>query len=433
MTLARVLSAFVAMLLLAPIVARGAETPDVARHVLPNGMTLLVRESRAAGVVALSLQVDGGSAYETPEMAGISQLVQRVMIRGTARRSMTQLAEAAEEIGGGIEASADVEHAELQGHALGRHWEALLDLVAEIALEPAFKAEEIERARRLLVSQAHTRADTPRTFATEALLGDLYGPHPYGIPPGGGAETLAAISRDALVAHYRRMYRPARMVLAVSGAVPRDRVVKRVERAFRRLEPGGSQEPAMLPAPVPARARRTVRRPAQQAHIVMGSLGPGVGDADYAAVKVLAAVLGGGTSGRFFAELRDRRGLAYTTGVINASRRGPSAFVSYIGTTAENVESAERGMRDELDRIRAEPPAADELGRAKAYVLGALAMDRRTNARQAWFLAFFELIGAGWDFPDRYARTVAAITADAVHAAARRYLDRPTTFVLAPR
>lgn len=432
MTLARVVS-IVAILTLAPIAARGADTPDVLRHVLPNGMTVLVRESRAAAVVALSLQVDGGSAYETAGTAGISQLVQGAMIRGTARRSMTQLAEAAESIGGGIEASADVEHAELQGHALARHWEALLDLVAEIALDPAFTADEIERARRLLVSQAHTRADTPRTFAMEALLGDLYGPHPYGIAPGGRVETLAAISRGAVLAHYRRMYRPGRMVLAVSGDVSRDRVVKRVERMFRRLEPGGPQEPVSLPAPAPTHARRTIERPAQQAQIVMGSLGPGVRDADYAAVKVLAAILGGGTAGRFFAELRDRRGLAYTTGVINASRRGPSAFVSHSGTTAEHVEAAERGMRDELDRIRAEPPTADELGRAKAYVLGALAMDRRTNARQAWYLAFFELLGAGWDFPDRYARTVATITADAVHAAARRYLDRPTTVVLAPR
>ncbi|MBI1736958.1 MAG: insulinase family protein [Candidatus Rokubacteria bacterium] len=433
MTRARVVGLVVAMLLVAPIATRGAEAPDVTRHVLPNGLTLLVRESRAAAVVAVSLQVDGGSAFETPETAGISQLVQRVMVRGTARRSMMQLAEAAEEIGGAIDASADVEHAELQGHALARRWETLLGLVAEVALDPAFKAEEIERARRLLVSQAHTRADTPRAFAMEALLRDLYGPHPYGIPPGGRPDTLAAISREALVAHYRRMYRPDRMVLAVSGNVPRDRVVKQAANLFRRLERGVPHEPAALAAPAPTRGRRTVERPAQQAQIVMGALGPAVRDPDYAAVKVLAAVLGGGTAGRFFAELRDRRGLAYTTGVINASRRGPSAFVGYIGTTAINVEAAESGMRGELDRIRAEPPTADELDRAKAYVLGALAMDRRTNARQAWYLAFFELIGAGWDFPDRYARAVGAVTADAVHAAAQRYLDRPTTFVLIPR
>jgi predicted Zn-dependent peptidase len=70
---------------------------------------------------------------------------------------------------------------------------------------------------------------------------------------------------------------------------------------------------------------------------------------------------------------------------------------------------------------------------SKAYVRGGLAMDRRTNARQAWYLAFFESIGAGWDFPDRYARAVDTVTPAAVHAAARRYLEGPTTVVLIPR
>jgi predicted Zn-dependent peptidase len=150
-------------------------------------------------------------------------------------------------------------------------------------------------------------------------------------------------------------------------------------------------------------------------------------------MKVLAAMLGGGTSGRLFRELRERRGLAYALGVLNASRIGPAAFVGYLGTSAANVIAAETGMREELERVRAAPPSDDELSRAKAYVLGTLAMDRRTNARQAWYMAFFEVVGAGWEFPDRYAEAVAAVSPSDVVASARRYLDRPTTVVLVPR
>ena len=83
--------------------------------------------------------------------------------------------------------------------------------------------------------------------------------------------------------------------------------------------------------------------------------------------------------------------------------------------------------------IRKEPPTADELARAKAYLQGQLAMDRRTNARQAWYMAFFELIGAGHDFPDKYTRALAGVTAADVQAAARRYLGQPTIVVLRPR
>jgi zinc protease len=90
-------------------------------------------------------------------------------------------------------------------------------------------------------------------------------------------------------------------------------------------------------------------------------------------------------------------------------------------------------MLRELERVRAEGVTEEELARAKAYVTGTLAMDRRSNARHAWYLAFFEVVGAGWDFPDRYARVVETVSAADVRAAAQRYLTRPTTLVLQPR
>lgn len=143
-------------------------------------------------------------------------------------------------------------------------------------------------------------------------------------------------------------------------------------------------------------------------------------------------VLGGGTAGQLFQEIRERRGVAYSVGAQNASRRAPSVILGYLGTEGQNIEAAEAVMPHEIERLRPEPPGADELVRAKAHVLGAMGMDRRANARQAWYLALFEVAGAGWDFPDRYARAVEVVAAADVMAAARRYLERPTTVVLVP-
>lgn len=426
------LAAVGALLLSGGAVALAAEAPAVTRQVLPNGMTVLVRPSRAARVVAISLQVDGGSVTDTAATSGITNLVQRVMVRGTARRSAVAIAEAAEDLGGAIDAASDVEHAEIHGHALARHWETLLTLVAEVALEPAFRDEEIEGARRVQISQIQTRTESPLGSAMDALTRDLYGLHPYGLPPMGRREAIGSLTREALIGHHRRLYRPERMVLAVSGDVPGDRVVKRAERLFGRLARREASEIAPPPAPAPTRARRVFEQPAQQAQVLLGHLGPGLGEPDYAAVKVLTAVLGSGTSGRLFREVRDRQGLAYALGVMNASRRGQAAIVSYLGTEAANVATAEQTVRREIDRIRAEAPTAEEVARAKAYVLGTLAMDRRTNVRQAWYLAFFELSRAGWDFPERHARAVEAVTPDDVLRVARRYLDAPTTVIVVP-
>jgi zinc protease len=326
-----------------------------------------------------------------------------------------------------------VEYAEVRGSALARHWEPLLALVAEVALQASLPANAIQTERRLILSQIQTRADTPFPFALDTLLADLYRGHPYALPAIGARAIVEKLSPEDLRTHYRTIYQPNRMVVAVSGQVPPGRVMSAATRLFGALGSGSGPAPGPAPPFTPPGGRRVLDRPAQQAQILVGFAGPGVIDADYAAVKVLGAVLGGGMSGRFFVELRDKQGLAYSLGTINPSRAGPSFIVGYMGTAPASAEPAEAGMLRELARMRAEPPTAEELARAKAYLQGTLAMDRRTNARQSWYLAFFELIGAGYDFPDRYSRDLAGVGAADVQAAAHRYLERPTIVVLRPR
>jgi zinc protease len=425
-------TALFSLALVVPGPAPAAPDAPVARRVLPNGMRLLVREDHASAVVAISLMVDGGTRLESAETAGITNFLHRVMLRGTARRSAARLIEAAEELGGALDASGDVDHAEISGQALGRHAEALLGLVAEVALEPALPPDEIERERRLILSQLRTREDAPFTLAADTMLADLYGAHPYAHPAAGRRASVERIGREALQTHYRAMYRPERFVLAVSGDVNTAAVLRRAERLFGQLTGGPRVAEAVVAEAVPTASRRVINRPAQQAQVLVAFPGPRLRDQSYAAVKVLAAVLGGGMSGRLFVELRDREGLAYALGVQAPTRIGPSSFVCHLGTAASTAEAAEAGVLREIDRVRTTPPTDDELARAKAYILGNLAMDRRTNARQAWYLAFFEVAGAGWDFPERYRSAIDAVTAADVMTAARRYLTQPTTVVLLP-
>jgi predicted Zn-dependent peptidase len=409
----------------------GAEVA-VSRHVLANGMRVLVRQDPTAEVVAAVLLTDAGTRLEAPATAGITNLLVRTMLRGSTRRSASQLAEATEDLGGRLDARGEVGYAEIRGEALARQWEPLLRLLAEVTLEPRLAVDEVQKERRLVLSQIRTRADTPFPFTYDALMRALYGEHPFAWPGPGVAASVERLSREALVDHYVRMMRADRLVLAVSGGVPRARVVTLAEQLFRgvRVPPAAALPPAVEPAP--AGDRRVVERRAHRAQILMGFLGPHITAPDYPAVRVLGALLGGGLSGRLFTELREKRGLAYSLGVVSPFRAGPGLVAAYLGTAPDNVAVAEAGMLGEIDRLRREPASDAELARAKAYLLGRLAMDRRTNARQAWHLAFFELAGVGWDFSDRYERAVDAVTASDVRAAAARYLARPTTVVLQP-
>ncbi|HEX7786526.1 MAG TPA: pitrilysin family protein [Methylomirabilota bacterium] len=422
-----------AVLLIGLLVASAsAQGPVVIRTRLPNGLTVLVRENAIAPVVGISLMVKMGTRWETASNAGISNLVQLMAVRGTPTRNGTQIVEAADAMGGSIEATGDVDFSEIAATALSRHWVEMLELVADVALRPTMPEGVFGAVRDFLLRQIRNRGDKPYDVALDTLTARTFGRHPYAWDPIGLKASLERIDREALIGHYKRHYVPGGMVLAVSGRVKTAEVVEQATRLFGPVPsaPVPVASPPPPPAPAPWREVRVV--PGAQAQVLMGSLAPALTDPDHPAVRVLGAVLGGGMAGRFFSELRDRAGLAYTTGTQYPTRVDNSYFLAHLGTAPENAARAETALRQQLERVQHEPVSEEELGVAKAFLLGHLAMDRRTNARQAWYLAAYEEDSVGYEFLGRYVDAVRAVTAADVQRAAQRYLAVLRTVVVQP-
>jgi zinc protease len=176
-----------------------------------------------------------------------------------------------------------------------------------------------------------------------------------------------------------------------------------------------------------------IEQAAQQTQILVGSVATSMDHPEYAAVKVLSTILGGGMAGRLFVELRDRSALAYTAASYFDPVREPGPLVLYLGTAPDNAARAEQALLAEVQKIRDVPVPAEELARAKGYLLGRYAMDRRTNERQAWHLAFYEVQGVPRSYPERYRSRVEAVTPRDVQKAAATYLTTLTTVILGPR
>ncbi len=421
-------------LLVAGILGAPADTTaQTTRERLDNGLTLIVRENPVAPVVAVSLLVKMGTWWETPSNGGISNFVHAVMVRGTAKRSGAELAEAIAALGGKISAAGDVDYSEIRASALSRFWRELLGFTAELALTPKLAPGELDGERDWIVGRIQKRRDNAPSRAFDEFFATLYGPHPYSLQVLGTPESLRRTDYAALVGWYRRFYRPEQMTLAVSGQVSAPEVLAEARRLFGGVPRGGQVTELARPTPANPGTRRVIEQSAQQAQILAGGVAPSLSHPDQAAVKVLSTILGGGMAGRLFVELRDKRGLAYTAAAYYDPVRDPGALILYLGTAAENATKAEEGLRREIDRVRTDPVGADELQRAKGYLLGRYTMDRRTNERQAWYLAFYEVEGVGQDYPERYRRAVEAVTPEDVLRVAKQYLEKVTTVVLRPR
>ena len=423
----------VALLLLCagPACAQTAEPVRQTR--LPNGLTVIVRENAVAPVVALSLQVRMGTRWETADTAGISNFLMAVMVKGTAKRNGSELAEAVAALGGKISAYGEADYSEIRASALSRFWRELLALTAELALEPRLAKEEVDRERDWLLSRVQRRLDNAPSRAFDELFALLYLPHPYGLPVLGTRASLPRIDHAAIVARYRQFFRPDSMVLTMSGQVNADEVLAEIRGLFGAMPAVGPAPEPSNPTPSQSVRRRVIEQPAQQTQILMGGLAPPLDHPDHATVKVLSTILGGGMAGRLFAELRDKRALAYTATSFYEPVKETGALVLYLGTTPETAAKAEQALLAEVERIQREAVSDEELRRAKQFLLGRYAMDRRTNERQAWYLAFYDVERVGTSYPARYRLAVQGVTPSDIQRAARTYLGTLTTVVLGPR
>jgi zinc protease len=404
----------------------------VVRLVLPSGLTVLVRENWGAPVVALTLLSRGGSAEEAPEVNGVTALLGRVLLKGTRTRTAIEVASAAEDAGGGIESGADQEYGELRAWGLARHWPRLLSLLHEVATEPRFGDEEIERERGVLLAQIRGLEDQPAQVANRVLAQSLFGAQGYGLPSSGEEATVARLGRADLLDRFTETCAADRLVLAISGAVTADEVLGEAGRLFEGLRPRGAAVGAPPPPERPIRLRQRQASPTQQAHLLLGYLAPPVAASDHVALKVANGVLGGGMSSRLFRALRDEDGLAYSVGSTYPTRRGAGRVVLHIGTAPENVDVAEVGLRREVDRLAGEAVADDELARTKAYLSGSFVLARRTNGRQSFYLAFYEVMGVGAEYVLHYPALLEAVDATQVRQAARRHLVEPAAVVVGP-
>jgi zinc protease len=322
----------------------------------------------------------------------------------------------------------------LQGQFLSKHFHRAFRLFVDCVRDATFEAYELTREKGLQLQEIRTRDDHPGAAVFDLFNAALYRSHPYGLPRTGSEASLGTLDRDALLLHRKSRYPLDRLCISVVGDVDETEALKWVDELLG--PPGEAGEELSAPArETPPEAERHAVRylDRKQAHLVYGFLGTTLDDLDRFPLEVLATVLSG-QGGRLFVELRDKQSLAYSVNAFSLEGVDPGYFAVYIGTSGDKVRQALAGIRAELAKVCAVGISADELDRAKRYLIGSHQIGLQRNAARAAVLATDFCYGLGAEAYLRYPSDIEAVTRAAVLAAARRYLllDRPVVAALGP-
>jgi zinc protease len=395
--------------------------PVEKRVVLDSGITLLVRRDPSVPVVAMRAVWRGGQRVEDANTAGASTLLARMITRGCGKLDATAVADRIDRLGGSLSGVAGRNSFGVAAEWLARTWQPGFDLLADCILAPTLPPAELGRERHLLIAEQQASTDSSTNVAFRLFSETLYKDHPYARDVLGTPDAISQLERHALVAFYRDRYPTSSLTLAIVGDVEIDEVIAKVKARFDGIQKVTRRD-------VPAQ-RITVDTPREvyqyldraQSHLVVGFPGATVDAPDRFALEVLVAILGG-QSGRLFAELREKRALAYRVSAHSVEGVDPGFVAVYLSCAPDKLTAAAGVIRAELERVRTGITPA-ELDRARSYLIGSheIAMQRRAAVANA--MAYHEAYGLGWQTWSKYADAIRAVTPADVAAAANRYLD----------
>src|SRR5262245_24767210 len=338
---------------------------------LMSGLRVLVDELPHTHSISLGAFVGVGSGHEERPICGISHFIEHMLFKGSRQRPNPRLiSDAIEGVGGILDAYTSFESTVYYAKVADIHFDRALDVLADMLLHPCFDPKDIEKERRVIAEELRATEDTPSELVHLILDAAMWGDQPLGRDIAGDAQSVAGLTREQVLSHWRRHYNPANMVISIAGNIQADRAVAAIEQALGALPPGAAAEflPSLPPAPGPALALRT--DDSEQGNFCLGFPSIPQGDPDRRAMQVFDTVLGGGMSSRLFQEIREERGLAYSVGSYSREHHDAGKWVVYGSVEPDNLHECVATTMHELQGALADGITEDELQRVKEQVKG---------------------------------------------------------------
>lgn len=395
--------------------------PEATRFSLPNGMGVTIVPYGTVPKVNVSLVVQVGNADESASEVWLADLTGALMREGTATRSAVQVAEAAGGMGGALGINVGSDQTTIALDVLGEFTADAVALVADVATQAAFPASELTRVRDNLLRQLTVTRSTPDTLAAERFAATLYPNHPYGrlLPTD---TQLQAYDLAAVKAFHARHVVPNRSHLYVVGQVDAAAVRPAIERAFAAWTRGADARRARA-MPVSTRSLHLIDRPgAPQSTIRLGLPVIDPSHENYVAQQVTNGLLGGSFASRITSNIREAKGYTYSPHSLVVTHPGVAHWVQTADVTTADTGAALQEIFKEIERLRAEPPTADEVAGIANYLAGVFVLQNSSRAGIVSQTAFTHLHGLGPEYLRTYVDRVRAVTPADVQRIAREYL-----------
>lgn len=389
----------------------------------PTGIEAWLVEDYAIPLVAVNFGFKGGAAQDPKEKPGVATLLAGLLDEGAGPLDSAAFHQALDDDAIELSYSADRDNFHGRLKTLSKNLRRAFELLVLSVREARLDQEAIERVRGQIASSIRREMNDPDHAAARLFRIYCYPDHPYGQPVKGDLETLPSIGRDDLVALRQRILARDNLKIGVVGAIDAETLAEELDRVFAGL-PAKADLVAVPPVTVHGvGARHVTQLELPQSTIRFGRQGIMRHDPDFDATTVVNHCLGGGAfTARFYKEVREKRGLCYSVYSQNSELDHASMLVGATSTKNERAIEALTVIQDEIKLMSEKGIGAEELDKAKKYLIGSYALRFDTSRKIAGQLVSLQLDGYGVERLDQRNEAIAAVTVEDAARTARKLL-----------
>ncbi len=381
------------------------------KTVLDNGITIMSEPMDSVRSIALGIWFAVGSRDESPAEAGMSHFMEHMMFKGTSTRSAKDISEEFDRLGAELNAFTSKEYTCYYSRFVDQHLPTAFEVLADMVVDAQLSDDSCQSEREVVIEEIARMEDTPDDRIHELFNHALWPSHPIGLPILGSRATVGGFDQAQSVAFRSKHYLTGNCVIAASGNVDHEDLVRLTERYLGDL-PKGPRSVRPVADAVSEAQLSVVEKETEQAHICYGVATMNAHHPDRFALALLDGVLGGGMSSRLFQEIREKRGLAYAVYSFSALYQDTGEFAVYAGTRPENAEEVIRLIHIEMERIAESGVNADEFERVRQSAQGHLVLGMESTRNRMTRLGKNEVTGGEILSADEIMERFDAVTMD---------------------
>jgi zinc protease len=411
---------------------------QVFETTLPNGLKVILLENHKAPLITFQVWYRVGSRNEACGKTGLSHVLEHMMFKGTEKVGGEEFSRIIQENGGNFNAFTSYDYTGYFENLSSDRIQVAIDLESDRMQNLILREEDFQTERMVVVEERRLRTeDKPQAFLLEQMMATAFQIQPYHWPIIGWMEDLSQLDLEDLKSYYRTYYNPVNAFLVVVGDFKKDELLPKIEKAFGSYARGVPPDQNKVKDPPQVGERRiSVKKEAQLPYLVMGYHVPNLRHPDSYVLEVIATILSGGKSSRFYQSLvREKRLVLSADANHSLLSRDPSLFyISADLLPGKEVAEVEKALDQELERLEKEPVEEKELEKAKNQLEAAFIYGQDSVYYQAMLLAQHE-ISLDWRAIDNYPPSIRKVSAEDIQRVVKKYLvpDNRTIGILVPQ